>query len=779
MRDGGLSKVMNKLIQVTLALLAVSLLLAVPAAGQPLQSNHKYADTVQAGGAQTGSDPEELYDNTLAKDFILDAPWRVVDSQTPIPVTVILKDCDTDDIRELHWIRCTDVTAGSVTLWHHDYGDEEIGDDAPEHNYWTWITTVTEGHPSLADGTLLTPANLGYGAGDRIDLLVEVYYRDDWFNYTDSRRLRVLVGDGPFPWPDGWYGGDTHYHTMYTNNIAEFGAPLPAVQMTAVSMGLHWLTATDHSCDLDETGDGTYSYATPQWEYTIQSPAGISTVYRNVTADGGTWAGLGVDVAALDGPDFRLYRGVEINLASVDDDSLDKTLHTLFYNPSYIHSPDCGAIGERPVSPSLPNGLGQLDPDGFAYAAHPLDDLGSEFGIDVTVNGAAWGDQDFDTALQYNAFRGLEAFNTRAVYQSNDQNNPWGDFDTGQPADNAYPGQLLDGIALWDDLLAAELASGSPRPVFLSGGSDAHGDFNYSAYMSLDNYATDNAMGKVQTVVRVPGTYGPGNLPPITDLMDAFRQGQSVVTDGPFLEIGIDRDGDGSWYGENDLMIGGHGTAAAGRSLTLGLRWASLAEFGPITEVTVLAVSASGAWPLLEIDPSATGQGYAGETELELTGLLAEGSYFIRAQCLTSDGEAGHRAFTNPLQLDLVPAVDTLDCAYVVTPALGTLPFSTGHQVTISNLDSTTTRRMAARIHVTLGDGGQIGNWRAGYTNILPSAQFQIQWLTWLPALGTLLGENSFRLVVADVTPAPYNQPPYQPAGDTDSAAAMVNALAP
>jgi hypothetical protein len=666
-----------------------------------------------------------------------------------------------------------------VTLWHHDYGDERIGDDASEDNYWTWITTVTENHPSLPDGTPLTPANLGYATGDAIDLLVECYYKDDWFNYTDSRRLRVQVGSGPFPWPAGWYGGDTHYHTMYTNNIAEFGAPLPAVKLTGVAMGLHWLTTTDHSCDLDETGDGAFSYATHQWEYTIQSPAGIGTVYRDVVADGGTWNGLGVDVADLDGPDFRLYRGVEINLASVDGDSMDKTLHTLFYNPFYIHSPDSGAIGERPVSPSLPAGLALLDPGGFAYAAHPLDDLGLEFGIDIAVNGAVWGDEDIDAALQFDAFCGLQAFNTRSVYESYDQNDPWADFDAGNPADDAYPGKLLAGIALWDSLLAAQLASGSPRPVYFAGGSDAHGDFNYSAYMSLDNYATDNAMGKVQTVVMVPGAYGPGDLPPMADLMAAYRAGRSVVTDGPFLEIGIDRNGDDDWYGASDLFIGGHGTAVAGRPLALDLRWASLAEFGGITSVEVIAVSESGAVTIHQFDPSAGGEGFGGTAELELSGLLGEGSYFIRAQCLTSDGGAGHRAFTNPLWLDLVPAADTIDCAYVVTPASGTLPFATQHWVTIENLHGSHPRRAAARVHVTLGTGGQISNWRGGYTNLSGGEAYQAVWVTQLPAAASLLGENIFRLEAEDVTPAPYNLPPYPPAGDTGSALAMVTARAP
>ena len=601
--------------------------------------------------------PDSLkYDNTFAKDFIMDAPWRVIDTGTAFPVTIILKDCDTDDIRELHWIRYWDVTGGGSTiLWDHDFGDETIGNDASEDNYWTYITTVTEGHPSLPDGTLLTPANLGYAAGDAIQLKVSVYYKDDWFNYTEDRYLRVQVGHGPFPWPAGWYGGDTHYHTMYTNNLYEFGVPLPAVKLSAMAMGLDWLTVTDHSCDLDETGDGTYSYATHQWEYTIQSPSGSQTTYRNVFDYGSSWGSIAADIADLDSPDFRLYRGVEINLASVDGDSWEKTLHCLFYNPDYISSPHSGALGERPVSPSLPDGLDLLATGGFAYAAHPLSDMSAEWaGLDWGINGTVWGDEDLDTALTREKFRGLQAFNTRPTRYSDDQNNPWADFDAGTPPDDPYPNELLAGVTLWDQLLRGDIASGQFRKVFFSGGSDAHGDLNYASFMGIDNYATDNAMGKVQTVVYVPGSYAAGNLPPIGEIMTAFRAGRSAVTDGPFLEIGLDRDDDGDWYQAGDLMIGDDGIADPTGYLPLKIRWACLPEFGPITSVQLKAGDGVGTTILTAFDPNGSGQGYGGTATVDLSGFGLRGPHYLRAELLTTDGDAGHRAYTNPMWIDFV-----------------------------------------------------------------------------------------------------------------------------
>jgi len=582
------------------------------------------------------------YDNTFMKDFIMDAPWRVVDASTPIPLTIILKDCDTDDVRELHWIRCWDVTSGEVILWDHDFGDERIGDDASESNYWTYITTVTEGHASLPDGTLLTPANLGHSAGDDIDLKVSIYYKDDWFNYTETRYLRVRVGHGAYPWPEDWYGGDVHYHTMYTNNIAEFGAPIPAVAMTAEALGLHWLTATDHSCDLDETGDGSFSYATTHWEYTIQDQYGSSTVYRDVFGFGSMWGSLGDDIAGLDSPSLRLFRGVELNSSSVDADSYEKTLHSLFYNANYVSSPLSGGPGEAPVTPTLPAALSQLEGSGFAYAAHPVSELSS------LVNGALWGNEDTTMALGYEPFRGLQSFNTRATRYSGDANNPWPDFDSGTLPSNPHPGELLTGVAQWDEYLRANLDP--VRKLFLAGGSDAHGDFNYGTYLDgLSSSANNNAIGKVQTVVHVPGGYSPGDLPPMTDILAAYRAGRSVVTDGPFGEIGVDWNGDGDFYDVGDVMIGDDTSGPSAATLPMTVRWASNVDFGPVTSVKLLVGDGSSTSTILTLDPSAVGEDWSGERTVELGELGYSGARYFRAEALTDRGDDTFRAYSNPI----------------------------------------------------------------------------------------------------------------------------------
>ena len=128
---------------------------------------------------------------------------------------------------------------------------------------------------------------------------------------------------------------------------------------------------------------------------------------------------------------------------------------------------------------------------------------------------------------------------------------------------------------------------------------------------------------------------------------------------------------------------------------------------------------------------------------------------------------------------DTGTAVETVGCSYTIEPAAGTLPFTTNHQVSLTNLAQNESRRVAATIDVQLAAGSTYKNWRAGWTNLGPAEVYSASWNQQLPALGSLVGENIFLLSAADVTPAPYNQPPYSPSGDTDSAPRTVTCAAP
>ncbi len=121
----------------------------------------------------------------------------------------------------------------------------------------------------------------------------------------------------------------------------------------------------------------------------------------------------------------------------------------------------------------------------------------------------------------------------------------------------------------------------------------------------------------------------------------------------------------------------------------------------------------------------------------------------------------------------------TIAATYNCVPNTGFVPFVSNMTVTLSNLYPNFLRRVSGRIDVTLANGSYFPSWRAGYTNIAPAAVFATSWNQNFPAIAAVIGNNLFQLFAADVTPAPYNQCPYPPAGDTATASCVVVANNP
>jgi len=140
--------------------------------------------------------------------------------------------------------------------------------------------------------------------------------------------------------------------------------------------------------------------------------------------------------------------------------------------------------------------------------------------------------------------------------------------------------------------------------------------------------------------------------------------------------------------------------------------------------------------------------------------------------------EAGVDAF-QAMGYGCEDTAETVSASLTCVPGSGTVPFTTTMTATLGNLYPDQVRRIAGRIDVGLASGMQIGSWRAGFTNVAGGEDYVSAWNQAIPALGTLIGTNTFTLLAADVTPAPYNQPPYPPAGDTAGDACTVTAAAP
>jgi len=123
--------------------------------------------------------------------------------------------------------------------------------------------------------------------------------------------------------------------------------------------------------------------------------------------------------------------------------------------------------------------------------------------------------------------------------------------------------------------------------------------------------------------------------------------------------------------------------------------------------------------------------------------------------------------------------LNTVSASFTCTPTSGTVPFPTQMSAQMDNNYTGFSRRMTGRINITLASGQSISNWRSGNTVIAAGGSFSTSWNTTIPALARVIGDNRFQLVAVDVTPAPYNQPPYPTAGDSATDSCTVTGVAP
>jgi len=119
-----------------------------------------------------------------------------------------------------------------------------------------------------------------------------------------------------------------------------------------------------------------------------------------------------------------------------------------------------------------------------------------------------------------------------------------------------------------------------------------------------------------------------------------------------------------------------------------------------------------------------------------------------------------------------------VDCSLSCTPGSAAPPFSWRIAVGLRNL-RTTPRRIAGRADLELPDGSSWPGWRSGFYNMPGAASEYVSWTTGVPALPSLLGRIRLELTVTDITPPPWNQPPYAPAGHSAAASCTVDVIPP
>ena len=412
-------------------------------------------------------------------------------------------------------------------------------------------------------------------------------------NYTCSSHdsFGIYISESDLPKTKGWHFGEFHCHTNYTSDQVEFGAPLNASLQLAQAMGLTFFCATDHSYDLDDDPDN-YLKNDPshkKW-HSFQEEA------RRLN---------------LSNPSFIIIPGEEVSAGN----SKNRNVHFLILNhPELL--PGDGDSAEKwfRTKPNLfiKEILQKINSDSVAFAAHP--GVKPPFLEWLLVRRGKWSLQD----CSYSGLHGLQI---------------WNGTDDG----------LTEGKSLWIELLL------KGKRVFISGGNDAHGNFNRFRQVGFpfltmrENH--EHLFGKVRTGVFVEDTF---SLP---TLLKAFKNGRMLVTDGPFVELLVKNARSESARS---------GDCISGKNFKIDLTCLSSPEFGKLSELRIYKGDLINRKESLFKRVTNFSELFEYHEELKPVGNTAPS--YIRAE-LYSKNEVGIlKCFTNPIWLNTFNDFCDRDC---------------------------------------------------------------------------------------------------------------------
>ncbi len=300
-------------------------------------------------------------------------------------------------------------------------------------------------------------------------------------NVKTSEVLPLItqVDEDPIPGSEFFLWGDLHYHSNYTEDFIEFGAPLKSTKSAATALGLDFLAITDHSYDLDD-------------KYGL---------WRESDPDLKKWNDSQREIANLNKSDGTLLiPGEEISAQNKNG----KIVHILMLNnPNYIHG--SGDSGEKPLKRysehTVEEVINMQTNDSLVLAAHPFYEFPKPH--QILLNRDCWSEDDYNNPN----LTGLQILNGDIQHILNQQLNTW--------------------IKL--------LLSG--KKMYIYAGNDAHGNFNHyhqSNFPMLFTKQYDSyILGKCRT-----GLINNCDLK-VNDIVTKLKAGKCIITNGPAIKTTI------------------------------------------------------------------------------------------------------------------------------------------------------------------------------------------------------------------------------------------------
>lgn len=396
-------------------------------------------------------------------EIIADAPYRV-EPNRDLPVLLLVKDADKHPVKLTRAV--ITLSGGSNTAVH------EIGiNDLADSPWWRKIFNVKI-PPDWRGQVLSVDVQIDYQIGGNNKTL----HNDNCFGLSHD-RLKVLAAKDPTPAFENWFQGDLHFHTDYTSDQVEFGAPMDASVEMAYALGLSFFAATDHSYDLDDYEDN-YLLNDPVLKKWKRSREEIKTLNK-VNKDR-----------------MVIIPGEEVSCSNEEG----RNVHCLVLDHDDF-LPGSGDSAERWFRTDAELTIGdvakKVSSSGLMIAAHPKDPV--PLLEKILIRRGQWTDTDCRTK----GISGLQILNG---------------------LDN---GAFTEGLAQW----VRQLRDGSRSYIFA--GNDAHGNFNRYRQvkipmLQLNEIENHQAFGWARTVVWLDQ-----DALTVKNIIKHLRCGHAVVSNGP------------------------------------------------------------------------------------------------------------------------------------------------------------------------------------------------------------------------------------------------------
>ncbi|NOZ61929.1 MAG: CehA/McbA family metallohydrolase [Calditrichaeota bacterium] len=402
-------------------------------------------------------------------EIVADAPFRI-DAGKPIPVLIFVKDAHRYPI-ELEKIQIEIGNRGETRLF-----EIKISKIKIDEKFWHRIFFVDLPESFRGDVKLDVGIEIRMAGKPR-------RYRNDNYRISSHLPLRVFVSDEPVPRFQDLYFGDVHWHSYFTEDMVEFGAPVETAIHMAQALGLDFFAVTDHSYDLDDQRDNwlVNDAALPKWHAMKKEIEELNKKNSGIIVLTGEEVSVGnrknrnVHFLVINSEKFFPGKG----------DGAEKWLRT---------KPDL----------SLTQILEQLSPEALAIAAHP--EIAFPLLQRLLLRRGDWAVEDF----QHPRLNGYQIWN--------------GERDR----------SFFAGSETWEELLL------SGKRIALLAGNDAHGNFNRFRQIGFPFWTfretNEQIFGLMRSGVLARDGFNTKNL------LQAIRQGKTIVTNGPVAELVVENE---------------------------------------------------------------------------------------------------------------------------------------------------------------------------------------------------------------------------------------------